>query len=117
MRLTSITQSIMSAVLLCAYAPTASAHDETKPAEKTASELVNPSSLYIKLINEDEVIIGNETLTLDELEDFLKDTENDLPDQQTILYITDTQFVNQAYKLAFDLERTTQKHIWVTYRP
>lgn len=117
MRLSSITLSIIGAFLLSVYAPNAFAHDTTESNQETASGLVNESSLYIELINEDEVILDNEKLTLAELEDFLKDPENDRPEQQTILYITDTQFVNQAYRLAFDLERATKKHIWVTYRP
>ena len=117
MRLSSITLSIMCVLLFCVTAPKVFAHDTTEPSPETASDIVNENSLYIELINENEVILDNETLTLAELEEFLKDTKNDRPEQQTILYITDTQFVNQAYRLAFDLERATKKHIWVTYRP
>ena len=117
MKLSSINISMICALLLSAYAQNASAENRTEPRQNVVSEDVSHHPLYIKLINENEVMIGRKKLTLAELEDYLLDTQSERPEQQTILYISDTQFVNQAYKLAFDLERVTNKHIWVTYKP
>ena len=117
MRLSSITLSILCALLLCSYAPNASAHNEDEYRKDIAPTVANPNSLYIELINENEVVLDNRKLSLAELKEFLKDNPRNLPEQMTILYITDTQFVNQAYQLAFALERINQKHIWVTYKP
>ena len=117
MRLTSITLSVMCALLLSACAQNASAENSPKHSQKSAPDFAGQGSLYIEMINENEVIIENKTLTLDELEDFLIEAQSDQPERMTILYITDTQFVNQAYRLAFDLKRVIQKHIYVTYRP
>ena len=117
MRLASITLTVVAALILYAYAQTASAHDETAHSQDTVSSAVNPNSLYIEVINENEVEFDDRILSFDELKEFLKNNPRNLPEQQTILYITDTQFVNQAYGLSFELERVNQKHIWVTYKP
>ena len=117
MRLSSTTLSIIYAVLFCLAAQNAFAHEKTEPSHIAASGIENEESLYIEMINENEVILDNKKLTLAGLEDILKNTLNDQPEIQTILYITDTQYVNQAYRLAFNLKRVTNKHIWVTYRP
>ena len=69
------------------------------------------------MINENEVEFDDQVLTFDELKDYIKSNPRDLPEQQTILYITDTQFVNQAYDLSFELEPLNKKHVWVTYKP
>ena len=117
MRVSSTILSILCTLFLCAYTPNASAHNEDEYRKDVASSVANPNSLYIELINENEVVLDNKKLSLAELKEFLKDNPRNLPEQMTILYITDTQFVNQAYQLAFALERINQKHIWVTYKP
>ena len=117
MRLSSTTLSIIYAFLFSASAHNAFAHEIAEPNHVAASGIVNENSLYIELINENEVILDNKKLTFSELENILNDTLNARPEQQTILYITDTKYVNQAYRLAYDLRRATKKHIWVTYRP
>ena len=117
MRLASTTLTVVAALLLSAYTQTASAHDETAHSQEPISSAVNPNSLYIEVINENEVEFDDRILSFDELKEFLKNNPRNLPEQQTILYITDTQFVNQAYGLSFELERVNQKHIWVTYKP
>lgn len=117
MRLSSTTLSIIYAVLFCATAQNVFAHEKTEPSHMAASGIQNEDSLYIEMINENEVVLNDEKITLAELEDFLKSKQNDELEQQVILYITDTQFVNHAYRFAFDMRHGIQKHIWVTYRP
>jgi len=117
MRLTSIVISTLCAVLCFTGAQYAFAHTIAEQNQTTASDLVNPDSVYIELINENEVMLHDKKLTLAELKEFIKDTQNDQPEKQIILYITDTQFVNHAYRFAFDMRHSIQKHIWVTYRP
>ena len=117
MRLASTTLTVVAALLLSAYALNASAENKTDQRQKPRVVLVNPNSLYIEVINENEVEFEDQVLTFDELKDYIKSNPRDLPEQQTILYITDTQFVNQAYDLSFELEPLNKKHVWVTYRP
>ena len=117
MRLASTTLTVVAALLLFAYGLNASAENKTDQRQKPRVVLVNPNSLYIEVINENEVEFDDQVLTFDELKDYIKSNPRDLPEQQTILYITDTQFVNQAYDLSFELEPLNKKHVWVTYRP
>lgn len=117
MRLASTTLTVVAALLLSAYGLNASAENKTDQRQKPRVVLVNPNSLYIEVINENEVEFDDQVLTFDELKDYIKSNPRDLPEQQTILYITDTQFVNQAYDLSFELEPLNKKHVWVTYRP
>ena len=117
MRLASTTLTVVAALLLFAYGLNASAENKTDQRQKPRVVLVNPNSLYIEVINENEVEFEDQVLTFDELKDYIKSNPRDLPEQQTILYITDTQFVNQAYDLSFELEPLNKKHVWVTYRP
>lgn len=117
MRLASTTLTVVAALLLSAYGLNASAENKTDQRQKPRVVLVNPNSLYIEVINENEVEFEDQVLTFDELKDYIKSNPRDLPEQQTILYITDTQFVNQAYDLSFELEPLNKKHVWVTYRP
>ena len=117
MRLASTTLTVVAALLLSAYSLNASAENKTDQRQKPRVVLVNPNSLYIEVINENEVEFEDQVLTFDELKDYIKSNPRDLPEQQTILYITDTQFVNQAYDLSFELEPLNKKHVWVTYRP
>ena len=117
MRLASTTLTVVAALLLSAYGLNASAENKTDQRQKPRVVLVNPNSLYIEVINENEVEFDDQVLTFDELKDYIKSNPRDLPEQQTILYITDTQFVNQAYDLSFELEPLNKKHVWVTYKP
>lgn len=117
MRLASTTLTVVAALLLSAYGLNASAENKTDQRQKPKVVLVNPNSLYIEVINENEVEFDDQVLTFDELKDYIKSNPRDLPEQQTILYITDTQFVNQAYDLSFELEPLNKKHVWVTYKP
>ena len=117
MRLASTTLTVVAALLLSAYGLNASAENKTDQRQNPRVVLVNPNSLYIEVINENEVEFDDQVLTFDELKDYIKSNPRDLPEQQTILYITDTQFVNQAYDLSFELEPLNKKHVWVTYRP
>ena len=117
MRLMSITLFMLCALLLSAYAQNASAENKTEPSEISAPYVSNHHSFYIEMINENQVILENKKASLGELEDYLKDNLSELQDRSIILYITDTQYVNQAYRLGFDLNRVIGKHIWVTYKP
>jgi len=117
MRLTSIVISTLCAVLCFAGAQYAFAENKPQQNQSDGQDIVSPDSLYIELINENEVMLHDKKLSLAELKDFIKDIQNDQPEKQIILYITDTQYVNHAYRFAFDMRHSIQKHIWVTYRP
>lgn len=117
MRLASTTLTVVAALLLSAYGLNASAENKPEQTLTDGQDIVNPDSIYIELINENEVMLHDKKLSLAELKDFIKDIQNDQPEKQIILYITDTQFVNHAYRFAFDMRHSIQKHIWVTYRP